>query len=158
MAGSLEVLDAARLAFYDNKPTATLYNTVAPSIPNNSLAPVSWNSSTDDNWLGHNSGVNPSRYTIQVAGLYGLSGVASFAGSATGYRLAAWFKNGTEVTATRSYMPNPGTTINCSVGLPTFGIRLVVGDYIEMALYQNIGSPLTQAIDSSFMRVEFVHF
>lgn len=158
MASTLEVLNSARLAFYDNKPTATLFNAVSPSIPNNTLAPVTWDSETDDNWNGHSTSSNTSRYTAQVAGLYSLSGTFSVVGNTTGYRLAVWYLNGTEINGTRNYVPNPGTTINCTVPLVGFNVRLAVGDYVEMAVFQNSGGALNLVLNASFMCVTFDHF
>lgn len=158
MASTLELLNSARLAFYDNKPTATMYSTAAVSVPNNSLAPITWDSETDDNWNGHSTSSNTSRYTVQVAGMYSLSGAFGITGNVTGYRLAAWFLNGVEINATRAYYPNPGTTINCTVAVPAFSVRLAVGDYVEMAVFQNSGGALNLTPNASFMCVSFLHF
>jgi hypothetical protein len=157
MASSLEVLALAKLSFWDNKPTASLNNT-SFTVPNNSFAAITWNTAQDDNWGGHSTGTNPSRYTAQVAGVYRFSGAYSTVANSTGYRLVAWAYNGTEYnTNTRSYNPNPSATVVNSVVAGTVKIRMAVGDYVEMFVFQNSGAGLA-ATDGTWMDVEFVHF
>lgn len=158
MATSLEILALAKLAFYDNKPTALLSNTSNTfSVPNNSFAAITWNSSTDDNWSGHSSVTNPSRYTAQVAGLYRFSGAYTTANNATGYRLVGWALNGVELANSRIYNPNLSGTVNNSVVAATTKLRLNVGDYVEMYVFQNSGASLNTT-NGTWMDVEFVHF
>ena len=158
MASSVEVLNLAKLSFWDNKPTANLFNTGnAVNIANNSFAAITWNNSLDDNWGGHSNVTNTSRYTAQVAGLYRLSGLFSTATNATGYRLVGWAKNGAEISNSRSYNPSLSGTIINSVVAATLKISLNVGDYVEMLVFQNSGGVLA-TVNGTWMDVEFVHF
>lgn len=158
MASSIEILTLAKQAFYDNKPTALLFNTGnSISIPNNSFAGVPWNNSTDDNWSGHSNVTNTSRYTAQVAGLYRFAGTVALAASTTGYRLTGWGLNGAEIANSRYYFPAPSGTVISSAVAATTKLRLNVGDYVELFYYQNSGGPLNTT-SGSWMDVEFVHF
>lgn len=163
MASSLEVLALARLSFYDNKPTCRVYNNAGFSVANNSLLTMPWDTTVDDNWGGHSTVTNNTRYTIQVAGYYQLSGMLNFANNTAGYRLATWFKNGTELPASRGF-GNPNiTTWSCTAAPPTIGVQCAVGDYLEMGVYQNSGGSLSTSAASSgiggnVMQVQFLHF
>jgi hypothetical protein len=162
VASSLEVLALAKLSFWDNKPTASLYNTSNSfTVPNNSFAAITWNNSQDDNWGGHSNVTNPSRYTAQVAGVYRFSGAFATVANATGYRLGGWALNGAEYASgnanTRVYNSNPSGTVINSVSLGTVKIRMNVGDYVEMWVFQNSGGTLATT-DGTWMDVEFSHF
>lgn len=158
MASSLEVLALAKLSFWDNKPTANLFNTSNTiAIANNSFAAITWNTSLDDNWGAHSNVTNTSRYTVQVAGVYRFSGIFTTVANATGYRLIGWAQNGTEISNSRSYNPNPSGTVINSVVAPTLKLRLGVGDYVEMLVFQNSGAGLNTA-NGTVMDVEFSHF
>jgi hypothetical protein len=158
MASSLEVLSLAKLSFWDNKPSAALFNTGnSLSIANNAFAAITWNNSLDDNWGGHSNVTNSSRYTVQVAGVYRFSGVFTTVANATGYRLVGWAQNGSEISNSRSYNPNPSGTVINTVVAPTVKLRLGVGDYVEMYVFQNSGGSLSTA-NGTLMDVEFSHF
>lgn len=158
MASSVEVLTLAQLSFWANKPTANLFNTSNTfSVPNNSLAAITWNNSLDDNWGGHSNVTNSSRYTAQVAGLYQFAGAFSTVTNATGYRLTGWSTNGSEISNSRMYNPSLSGTIINSVVAATVKIRLNVGDYVEMLVFQNSGGALSTA-NGTWMDVQFIHF
>lgn len=163
MASSIEVLVLAKLSFYDNKPTCRVYNNAGFSVVNNSVVTMPWDTSVDDNLSGHSNVTNNTRYTVQVAGYYQVSGSVNFANNTTGYRLATWLKNGTELPAARGF-GNPNiTTWTCTVVPPTIGVQCAVGDYLEMAVYQNSGGSLSTTaasagIGGNTMQIQFLHF
>lgn len=155
MASTGEAWNSARLAFYDNRPEARLTSTSGVSIPNNSLASVALNSSTLDNWLGHNGSINPSRYTVQVAGVYQLSAQLSFTANSTGYRLLALGQNGTEVANSRFYSALAPSGIITTVSLPATLLRASAGDYLELWAFQNCGSALTTGDGNGNSGIQF---
>lgn len=163
MSTVLELLSAAQLSFWNNKPTAQLFisgNT--QTIANSTATALSWNNPSDDNWGSHSNVTNPSRFTAVVAGLYRFGGAVTYAATASGpgYRLGMWYYNGAEYTfGSRSYNSNPSTTVISSVQMPTLTIRMVVGDYVELWTYQN--STATGGLgttDGTWLQGEFVHF
>ena len=159
MASTLELLNAAELAFWANKPTASMYNNTTVSVTTATETAITWNSEVDDNWNGHSVSVNTSRYTAQVAGVYRFSGSAAFQANATGYRLAQLYYNGTEFNGNcRVYVPAFSSSIIASATLPATTIRMVVGDYVELYAYQTSGIGLTLSPDGTWFNVEFSHF
>lgn len=145
MASTLELLNAARLAFHDNKPTAYLTQTVAQSIPNNTVTPVTFNNAADDNWTGWSSGAN-SRYTVQVAGVYAISGLIPFAINPTGSRISLALYNGSVIG---NAVPGSQYEIDASTsGLyvavtPPILQLAAVGDYFQLGAYQSSGGALS---------------
>jgi hypothetical protein len=157
VASTLELLNAATLSFWANKPTASLYVSGGFSVPNNALTPIQWNAEQDDNWSSHSTSVNTSRFTAQVAGIYRFSGAFAVPTSATGYRLGAWFYNGAEYNSNSRIYVTPSTASINSVPMPSTKIRMAVGDYVEFAAFQNSGGALTTT-DGTWLDAEFVHF
>jgi hypothetical protein len=157
MASSLEVLNAAQLSFWANKPTASLYNSSTFTAPNAAETAITWNASKDDNWSGHSSVTNPSRYTAQVAGVYRFSGAITYNANATGYRLGQWYYNGSEYNGNARVYITPSTVSNNTVAMSDLKIRMAVGDYVEMFTYQTSGAGLATT-DGTWFDVEFVHF
>lgn len=159
MASSLEVLALARLSFYDNKPTATLIQTSAWSTPNNTTPynTVPFQSSTEDNWNGHSNVTNNTRYVIQVAGTYRISGAITWTTNATGIRAADIQKNGTRISGVDEFTQVASSNF-ASVWIPAVNVVCVVGDYLEMGGYQNSGASLNTVTGSTYLSVEFLHF
>lgn len=161
MASAFEVLALAKLSFYDNKPTATLYENAVFSVPNNPspYTPVTWQVASEDNWGGHSGVTNPSRYTVQVAGTYRVSGVVTFSSNATGTRAADLQKNGVRFPSNSSGASFVQAVAGfLSVQVPATNIVCAVGDYIEMGAFQNSGGALNTVAGASYMSVEFLHF
>lgn len=159
MATSIEILNLAQLSFWNNKPTATLYQTSVWATPNN-VSPYNtcpFQASTEDNWSGHSNVTNNTRYTIPVAGTYRISGLITWSSNSTGIRVADIQKNGTRVSSVNPYTSaNSGTFT--SVQIPAVNVVCVVGDYLEMGGYQNSGSSLNTVASNTYLSVEFLHF
>lgn len=161
MASAFEVLALSKLSFYDNKPTATMYETSAFAAPNNPspYPTVPWQASSEDNWGGHSNVTNNTRYTVQVAGTYRVSGVVTWTSSATGTRACDVQKNGTRVPSNSS-----GSTFVeavagfLSVPVPATNVVCAVGDYLEIGAFQNSGGTLNTVAGACYMSVEFLHF
>lgn len=88
-----------------------------------------------DNYGGHSTTTNPSRYVCQRPGLYyvyGLAAVGESAG-ATGYRACRLAVNGTTFYAGTSATPAPSTTLGTALAACAH-IRLNAGDYVELQM------------------------
>lgn len=159
MASSLELLALAKLSFWDNKPTATLTQSSATSIPNTPTPyqVVNFNAFQNDNWSGHSNVTNPSRYTVPVAGTYRISGMVTFAGNATGIRAAEFFQNGVLVPGSNPFEQPPGANF-ITIQLPAYNVVCAVNDYLEIGVYQSSGGSLNTVAGSTFFSIEFLHF
>lgn len=159
MASSLELLALAKLALYDAKPTATLYQTSAWSVGNNvnPYLTAPWQASQEDTWGGHNNVTNNTRYTIPLAGTYRVSGALMFTTNATGVRAINVQKNGSTLPGIDAFV-NAGSSNSTSVVLPASNVVCAVGDYLEIGGYQNSGAALSTTTLGCFMSIEFLHF
>ena len=93
---------------------------------------------------GHSTVTNTSRYTCQTAGLFYVSGSVCFnTTNSTGTRTLNIFVNGTGTTGA-GQQAAPSASNGASVFTATF-VQLAVGDYVELAAWQNSGSTLTTA-------------
>jgi hypothetical protein len=87
---------------------------------------------------------NPTRLTCKVAGVYSVSAAARFTGSAAGSRSIQILHNGVPVaTAQADAFVNSPTIIST-----TTNVKLASGDYVELLVGQNSGSPLILEADS----------
>lgn len=160
MADSQSTLNSARLAFYDNRPTAFLTQTVAQSIPNNAFTAITFGAATNDNWSGWSAG-SPSRYTVQVAGVYAISGIVPWAVNGNGNRAANISLTGSTLVGSQyQTVPNVSTDFTC-VQTPIVYVRAAVGDYFILNAYQGAGVALNTASSGSLtcsFSVELVRF
>ncbi|MYV44288.1 hypothetical protein [Streptomyces sp. SID2888] len=110
----------------------------SPQSAVNGWTAISLNTTQVDTYGGHSNTVNNSRYTAQVAGYYNVCGVACWATNGTNVRAARIDVNGTVVQGTSQMFPASTTTIT-GVATPLRTVYLAVGDYVEVAGYQNSG-------------------
>ncbi|MGW5477718.1 hypothetical protein [Streptomyces sp. NPDC004008] len=118
--------------------------TSAQSISNNvsGWTAISLNTTQVDSYTGHSNSTNNSRYTAQVAGIYSVCGVVAYAANATGVRGARIHLNGSVIQGS-SQMTLPGTGTNLTgVATPVRAVQMAVGDFVEVATYQNSGASL----------------
>lgn len=159
MASSLEISSAARLALLMNKPTASMYQTVAQSIPNNTTTPITFGSAVGDNWTGWSSG-SPSQYTVRVAGTYLVTGMVSFSGNATGVRISLLLYNGAQIAGSEVQLSAINASLQC-VQSSVLVQGAVVGDYFQLGSYQSSGAALNTTVASSptsSMTIEWLRF
>lgn len=137
---------AAMLNPLQNPPNASMTQTsTLTSLANNGWTSVGLDTTVFDNYLGHNNGVNNSRYTVQLAGNYLVLGAVSFTANASGNRGARIAKNGTPYQGS-------GTLDIAITALPTSMttvpviIALAVGDYVEVQGFQSSGGSLNTQI------------
>jgi hypothetical protein len=91
-----------------------------------------------DNYGGHSTTTNTSRYTCQVAGLYLVSGIAAFASNTNGWRAVRIQLNGTSTVHGSFVKTLPVSGGSAAVGT-TCMVQLNVGDYVEVQGNQNSG-------------------
>lgn len=134
------------LSYLGNPPAATLVQiSAATTLTNASRTPISFDSSTFDNYGGHSNVTNTSRYTIQITGKYLIAGTVAFNTNATGERGAQIMKNGAVVQGPYSLVPTASGHAP-SVATAGFILPCSAGDYLELAGYQNSGGSLATSI------------
>lgn len=147
--GQSLVWDASSSAWEPGNPSApafvgvSLRRTTTQSIPNNTQTAVSFDTEGWDTDAFHSTGTNPTRITVPTgkAGKYLVTGWAHFAANTTGKRGIQFLVNGTAASAQNGVYPTQGVGDEASLEL-TAVLDLAVGDYIEMAVFQNSGGAL----------------
>lgn len=129
------------LAFLMSPVRFKAYASVAQSFTSSTTSTVlTLDTELFDSDGGHSTSTNTSRFTCQTAGLYYVSGSVCFAVNATGTRTLNVFVNGTGVTGAANQAA-PSASNGGSVVTSTL-VQLVVGDYVELAAWQNSGATL----------------
>jgi hypothetical protein len=90
---------------------------------------------------GHSTSTNTTRYVVQVAGTYLITGTAAFAGNAVGNRAVRLAVNGTAIVGSFD-KTLAATATHSSSRLSVAQAVCAVGDYIEVYGYQNSGGAL----------------
>jgi hypothetical protein len=124
-----------------------IYNNAAISIPNNPTAAqgtLTFNSERYDTDSMHSTSSNTSRITFNTAGTYDLDLNIRWASNTTGYRQAYFRMNGTTIIAMDHKNPVNGDVTTQSLSTQ---YDFVVGDYIEVIVFQNSGGSLN--VDSA---------
>lgn len=96
---------------------------------------------------GHSTTTNTSRYTVQTAGLYFVTGSVCFATSSAGTRTLQVLQNGGAVFGS-AVQAMPSATNGASVFTATL-VQAAVNDYIEIAAWQNSGGSLATSTSTS---------
>jgi hypothetical protein len=136
--------------FLLNPPLFVGTQTSAQSIPNtgSSWTAIGLNTETIDSYTGHDNVTNNSRYTAQVAGSYLVCGVVAYATNTTGVRAARIHYNGNVIQGSAQMtLASPGTNLT-GVTTPIRAVPMSVGDYVEVAAWQNSGGSLNTATAS----------
>jgi hypothetical protein len=120
-------------------PLCDVAQASAQSIPNNALTALTWDTEVTDNDSAHSTVTNSSRITFQAAGWYHYEALYIAAFNTAGYRIVAAYKNGA--------LYKPGQRLTPSVSNATDiaasgYIQVVVGDYLEIFVYQSSGAAL----------------
>lgn len=131
-------------SFFSAPPSFRAYSAVTQSIPSGTWQSLNLEAELFDNYGGHSTSTNTSRYTCQVAGIYSVTGVATFdASSSTGNRAGRLMVNGTAVFGT---LAKTNAVVSGSTCVVTSAlIYLNVGDYLEVQANHNAGAPLPTA-------------
>lgn len=102
---------------------------------------VTLDSESYDSDNGHSVSTNTSRYTIQVAGTYLIMATAGFPTNSTGNRKLGINING--ANANGGVFTGPAMASNSWAACVCVEQALVVGDYVEMVVWQTSGGALS---------------
>ena len=127
------------LGYLLNDPLFVGTQTTSQNVLTGVWTPINFNTEQFDTYGGHDNVTNNSRYTAQVAGYYSVCGVVCWAANATNVRAARIHVNGNVVQGTSQMFPTSSTNVT-GVATPTRCIYLNVGDYVEVAGYNNSGA------------------
>lgn len=136
-ATKLYVDDAEARATYTEG--ARVHHNAHQAIPNTTPTTLAFNTELYDTDTIHDTVTNNSRLTCKTAGKYVICASLRFAGNATGYRIFEVWLNGT-IRIACSNQDNLGST-NVRETL-THIYPLIIGDYVEVKVFQNSGGPL----------------
>ncbi len=149
------------IAFLENPPLCVMYQAGVQSITTATITAIIFDTNEVDTYNGHSLVTNPTRYTAQVAGWYEISGVGSFATSATSYRQVSWNKNGSAIAGAATLL-NPVTVggVGTCVPAPTREVFLALNDYVELVVQHNTGAGLNTGVaagQQSMATIRWVH-
>lgn len=127
------------------------YATTTQAIANGTTSiPILLDSEDFDTDGGHSTTTTTSRYTCQTAGIFLCFGSVCFGtASATGTRAAEILKNGSPITGGIAQSGASGSNGTTATGLVF--VRLAVGDYVELAVWQNSGSSQNTTVSSAHL-------
>lgn len=134
------------ILFLMTKPVAELRATTPQAIASGSYTPALFQVETvdtdPDGLGGHSTTTLTSRYTARYPGWYQVSGSATWGSSSTGRRGGRWAVNGSSVPGSAILLAAGISAAICTI-MPTMLVRLEEGDYVEMAIFQDSGGPLS---------------
>ncbi len=131
---------------------AKAYRSTTQSIPNNTGTPVEFDAEDFDSDGFHDTGTNPSRFTVPagLAGKYLATGSALWAAGGSGSRSLSFHVNG---AAQRSVVkgddPAAGAT-SASFDISEV-LNLAEGDYVELVAFQDSGGSLSLSATNTYM-------
>ena len=139
-----------QISFLTSPPRCQLRQTTLQTLTTGVFAPVTFTTEDEDNYNGHSTATNTSRYTAVVAGWYQCSGKVGFAGNATGQRVIGWYVDGTLDGSQVTYDVDSASTVQ----LPAQSklIFLGIGNYVEIHAFQSSGGNLNT--DVAFQSVQ----
>lgn len=117
-----------------------------PSIPNDAYTAISWDGTDtyDPSGWHDPAGANPSRITVDTAGIYLVRAQLGFLLNATGHRGVALLKNGATLTR-RTGQPtftSGGAPGNFATVDADYVAEAAANDYFQVEAYQNSGGAL----------------
>lgn len=127
----LDVLEAAVLS----RPIALLRQTVAQSIPNGAFTSLTFTTEDTDTAGGHDTAVNPSRYTAQTTGMYVVLGSYVSGFNNTGGRAARLAVNGAALNGSQVSVQAATASIATGIEVGRL-VSLTTGDYVEIQGFQ----------------------
>lgn len=129
-------------------PICTLTRSGAQTITTGTFTAIGWDGEGVDNAGGHDNATNNSRYTVQQAGYYRVSGTIEWAGSSTGIRDVAVRKN----AVATNYIFHHEAGLPASDHGISFGgiipVSFAVNDYLEVFVQHSVGANHDLTADS----------
>lgn len=132
-------------------PTVRAFNSAAISIPDITVTKLTFNSHRYDTANLHSLTTNNGRLTASVAGVYSITGQATFGAAAGTTRAILIYHNGTTIIANAQLLI-VGTAFSI-----TTDYYLAVGDYVELALYQDSGGAVNATVNANFSPEFMMH-
>ena len=134
--------------FWADPPMFRMYQAVAQSINNSTYTQITCDTSEYDTESGR-SGSSPYSYTIPTGGRWQFTGMISWSGNATGVRIAALFKNGSQINgANCSEQAAPAA--NATNVIVSATVAVTAGDVIGLYGWQSSGGALNTQVGNSF--------
>lgn len=115
-------------------PGARVYGNANQSIPDNTNTALIFTTADYDQAEFWDAGA-PTRFTISIPGVYNIQGSVSFAANGAGTRGISVRLNNLTYLAW-SLIPSTSTTVQFQFQIST-NYQLVVGDYVEIVVWQN---------------------
>lgn len=136
--------------FLLNKPRARVTQvTTATTLTTSVWTVIGMDASVIDTYGGHSNSTNNSRYTAIVAGRYRCVGCVAFAGNITNRRQARLMVTGTPVLGSAVSMNALGSAALTAAQITEADVFLNVGDYVEVAGWQDSGGNLNTLIGAT---------
>ncbi|MFF1597696.1 hypothetical protein ACFVYV_09390 [Streptomyces mirabilis] len=134
-----QVRDAT--AFFTAPPSFRAHSEVAQAIPNNAWTAINLETEEFDNYGGHSTSTNTSRYTCQLAGYYLITACAAFNGTvSTANTRATRVQLNNTSSLHGSFAKAPAANNAASSALHSACIAfLQVGDFVEVQGNQDSG-------------------
>jgi hypothetical protein len=126
-------------------PRVRMRQTAAQSIPNTTFTALTFGAEDFDTANGHDTVTNNSRYTFTKAGLWVWNGKAAFTANATGQRAFLWKVNNVSFAGSQTAWPAVAAVERQYVAVG-FEWNFIVGDYIELCVYQDSGGALNTSV------------
>lgn len=137
--------------FLSTRPMAILRQTVAQSIPNGATTGVTFDAEDADTDSGHSTVSNTSRYTANTAGKYLVIVDGSVVANAAGRVEVGIRLNGATMYGIASQLNSASNTpYACVVAI----VPMIVGDYVEMTLFQNSGGAINSGVANNTPRMQ----
>lgn len=130
-----------------NMPGCQLTASAALTIPNTGPTPVQFNTEEFDPQGMHDNSTNNSRITIAEPGTYLLTGTVNWDINATGGRVLAIMKNGTNILVDNQTAAV--ATYRTTQAVTTLA-QLTAGDYVELTALQDTAGNLNIVVDSLY--------
>jgi hypothetical protein len=127
-------------------PGARLRNAGGTSVGTGAFTPLAMDTEDRDTLNGHSLVTNTSRYTCQRAGRYRVWGgwaTPNTSQTPPQSRGSAIMKNGALYPASAQVHTGVSTNAHVSIMSRVVTMDMVVGDYVELGVFQNLGSAVT---------------
>lgn len=134
---------------------STRIGSAAQSISNNTFTAVLWTADTYDTDSIHDTSSNTDRFTIPAGkgGKWAISASVLFAGSSSGERRIAIYKNGASATTDQRINGQGTGGLTASVNSV---FNLVATDYLSVYVYQDSGGSLNIDEDLSWCSIYYL--
>lgn len=125
-----------------NAPYGHVRQTVQQVLTSGVWTALTFTTEDLDNFGGHVTSGNTSRYTVQRDGVYMLNGAYACGVQTAGGRACRWALNGAAIAGSSAVAATASDFYAGVIAARPILVRLVVGDYIELQAHQNSASSL----------------